>query len=394
MKFPFQRLTLSLLAFATAGCTGAVNLRQHYAQNPTAAALATPATRPAAGAAASVYVSGSPATLPVPLVTLAGTGAEMGTAHGRALGRTIAELHEQYLKKFLRTDDQLALAANAAKSFEVKLVPGHREEVAALAAAADLPETQVMLGQCFLDLVPMTACSTVALPAGASVDGVARFGRNLDFPSLGIADKYSTLFVQKPAGKNAFASVGWPGLIGVLSGMNEHGLTLANMEVTRLPRVPTAMPYMLLYRRVLEECKTVDDAIALLRKTPKQTANNLMLMDASGGRAVVELTPYSVTVRRAGDGQPLVSTNHQRGATDLDTPGRCRRFDYLRQTSADRFGTIDERAVEDMLAHVGARMTLQSMVFEPTNRVVYLSTGTSAAKGTFTRIDLKPMFAR
>ncbi|HLL88530.1 MAG TPA: C45 family peptidase, partial [Tepidisphaeraceae bacterium] len=290
--------------------------------------------------------------------------------------------------------EQFTLAANAAKNFEAKLLPEHRAEVAALAKAADLPQSQVMLGQCFLDLIPMTACSTIALPAGASPDGVARFGRNLDFPSLGVADKHSTLFVQKPAGKHAFVSIGWPGLIGVLTGMNEHGLTLANMEVSRMPRVPTAMPYMLLYRRVLEECRTVDEAVALLRRTPKQTANNLMLMDAAGDRAVVELTPHSVTVRRAGESQPLVSTNHQRGSKDLDSPGRCSRFDYMRDTGTRQFGTIDERAVEGMLAKVGVRMTLQSMVFEPSARVMHLSTGTSAAKGTFTRVDLKPLFAR
>ena len=53
-------------------------------------------------------------------------------------------------------------------------------------------------------------------------------------------------------------------MIGVLSGMNEHGLTLANMEVDRPRRLPVAMPYTLLYRTVLERCRTVDEAIALL----------------------------------------------------------------------------------------------------------------------------------
>ena len=51
------------------------------------------------------------------------------------------------------------------------------------------------------------------------------------------------------------------------------------------------MPYTLLYRSVLEQCRTIDEAIAFLRNTPRQTANNLMLMDATGNRAVVEITP-------------------------------------------------------------------------------------------------------
>ena len=115
----------------------------------------------------------------------------------------------------------------------------------------------------------MTACSTVTLPASASPDGVARFGRNLDFPSFDLADTQTVVQIYRPDdGRNAFMAVGWPGMAGVLSGMNEHGLTLANMEVRRPSRLPSAMPYILLYRTVLERCTTVEEAIALLQKTP------------------------------------------------------------------------------------------------------------------------------
>src|SRR5688500_9903586 len=120
----------------------------------------------------------------------------------------------------------------------------------------------MLLAQCFLDLSPMVACSTVTLPASASPDGVARFGRNLDFPSFNIADKRSVVLVYRPQGRHAFAAVGWPGMVGVLTGMNEHGLTLANMEVTRSVRLPSAMPYTLLYRSVLERCRTGEEAVA------------------------------------------------------------------------------------------------------------------------------------
>jgi predicted choloylglycine hydrolase len=239
----------------------------------------------------------------------------------------------------------------------------------------------------------MTACSTVTFSAAAAPDGVARFGRNLDFPSFDVADKASVVLVYRPQGRYAFASVAWPGLVGVLSGMNEHGLTLANMEVKRGARVPSAMPYTLLYRCVLERCKTVDEAIEFLRDTPRQSANNLMLMDASGDRAVVELTPESVAVRRGSEGEALVSTNHQRGE-DADTPGRCERYDYLNENSNQDFGHIDVAGVESLLAGASqGKMTLQSMVFEPANRVIYLSTGKNAARREFHRLDLRKHFS-
>jgi hypothetical protein len=181
-------------------------------------------------------------------------------------------------------------------------------------------------------------------------------------------------------------------MIGVLSGMNEHGLTLANMEVTRAPRLPGAMPYTLLYRTVLERCKTVNEAIDLIEHTPRQTANNLMLMDASGDRAVVEITPQSVVVRRALMTEPLISTNHQRG-TDCDTPGRCWRYDELHDSGEEDFGRIGLPQLEHLLADVSpGKQTLQSMAFEPTNRVIYLATGANATKGTYYQVDLKKYF--
>ena len=183
-------------------------------------------------------------------------------------------------------------------------------------------------------------------------------------------------------------------MIGAVSGMNEHGLALANMEVPRNPEPPHAMPYALLYREVLERCKTVTEAIAMLDKTPRQTANNLMLMDAVGDRAVVEMTPEKITIRRALSDSALISTNHQRGE-DADKPGLCTRYDYLHDTSREQFGKIDLPELQTMLRHVEQHdMTLQSMIFEPANRVIYLSTGMNAADGEMRKIDLTALLAR
>jgi isopenicillin-N N-acyltransferase-like protein len=329
--------------------------------------------------------------LPFAVVQLRGDGAAIGVAHGVRFNSEIHTLFDGYLKTWFSNPTMKLAAQSVGVLFEAQLSEAHRQEIRALAATTKLDEHDVMLANCFLDLSPMSACSTVALPADASPDGVGRFGRNLDFPSFNVADKYSVLMIYHPTAKNAFAAVSWPGLIGVLSGMNEHGLSLANMEVTRDRRMPQAMPYTLLYRTVLEECRTVKEAIALLEKSPRQTANNLMLMDADGDRAVVEITPAAITVRRAPDHTALVSTNHHRG-TDLNTPGRCDRYDLLHDATQRDYGKIDEAGVKSMLEKVGGSITLQSMIFEPVNRVIVLSVGGNAAKGKFYRVDLKRYF--
>ena len=336
-----------------------------------------------------------PTTRPaVPVVELRGTPEQIADAHAAAEADAIHLLHDQYLTPFIAGRAKRFVALSAAGLFENQLRPEHRAEVVELAKATHVDERETMLGQCFLDLAQLSACSTFTLPAAASADGVARFGRNLDFPSLDVADKYTTLFVvHGDGGRCAFAAVGWPGMVGVLSGINEHGLCLANMEVKRAVGVPHAMPYTLLYRTVLERCRTVDEAVALLEKTPRQTPNNLMLMDAAGNRAVVEVTPDAVHVRRGVDGAILISTNHQRDQ-DADTAGRCDRYDDLHAAGAADYGKVDEATAEAMLGRVGNRTTLQSMVFEPANRVLYLSAGKDASHKPFTRVDLKPYFAR
>lgn len=330
--------------------------------------------------------------LPVPVVTLVGEPSEIGTTHGTELHEQIKTLEEKYLNRRLGDESRKMIAYTAATMFATKISPAHMQEISAIAESSGLDQRTALLAQCFLDLTNSIACATIALPASASPDGVARMGRNLDFPSLNIADKLSVVLVYRPAGAYQFVAIGWPGLVGVLSGMNEHGLTLANMEVKRAPRFPSAMPYPLLYRTILERCRTVDEAIALLEQTPRQSANNLMLMDAAGNRAVVEIKPESIAVRRGVEGEPLLSTNHQRGQ-DTDTAGRCWRYDSLHAASTESFGNIDVRKIESMLADAQQKdFTIQSMVFEPSRRVMYLAFGNNAASTKFYRFDLNQHF--
>jgi hypothetical protein len=334
----------------------------------------------------------SPDSNPVRIIEMRGNGTDLGQAHGMALGPAIHALDDHYLGQMLPDPLSRSLADMAAMTFESKLRPEHLQEIRALAAATHMNEGEVMLANCFLDLLPMVACSTMTLPADAAPDHIARFARNLDFDSLDIADKNSVVLVYHPTDRYAFATIGWPGMIGALSGMNEFGLALCNMEVSRPMGIPRAMPYALLYRSVLEHCKNVDEAIAFLQTTPRQTANNLMLMDAAGNRAVVELTPEQVTVRRGQAGTALISTNHQRGQ-DTDTPGRCDRYDYLNATAHQLYGKIGQPQLITMLERVQQEgLTMQSMIFEPANRVIYLATGSRAPERKFVKLDFKLYF--
>src|SRR5262249_16285493 len=140
-------------------------------------------------------------------------------------------------------------------------------------------------------------------------------GRNLDYPSLGYAQDYSLVTVCKPAGaKHAFVSVGFPGLVGCLSGMNDAGLSLSILEVFQIrfgerKFDPTGTPYALCYRRLLEECSTIDEARQMLESMHRTATTNLVLADKNGV-ATFEITPDYVIVRPATQDGCCACTNH------------------------------------------------------------------------------------
>jgi hypothetical protein len=77
----------------------------------------------------------------------------------------------------------------------------------------------------------------------------------------------------------------------------------------------------------------------------------------------------------------------------LEEAGRCDRFDYLHDATKEKFGTLGVAGVEDLLAHVAqGKMTLQSMVFEPSNRVIYLAVGSAAHTKGYHRLELSKYF--
>ena len=96
-------------------------------------------------------------------------------------------------------------------------------------------------------------CSSMIVEASRSSTGGPLFGRNLDFYTLGILDKYGLVTVHRPKGKHAFASIGFPGIFGCISGINDAGLALAVHEVflskDKAPMFnPKGMPYTMCFR--------------------------------------------------------------------------------------------------------------------------------------------------
>jgi isopenicillin-N N-acyltransferase like protein len=230
-------------------------------------------------------------------------------------------------------------------------------------------------------------CSAMIVEPGRSATGRPLFGRNLDYPTLGYVQEYSLVTVYRQPGKHAFAAVGFPGLVGVLSGMNDAGLSLAVLEVYAPKEKPAfdpeGLPYAVCYRRLLEECTTVDEAEKLLKSLKRATTSNLAVCDRNGG-AVFEVTPTKV-VRRPADHGVCNCTNHF-CTTELapSTPfgiGRTReRFAEL-----EKAGRQEKLGVEELhkALHAASHRThtMQTMVFDPAALTLHLAIGKTPSSG-------------
>lgn len=246
----------------------------------------------------------------VPVLTVQGTPEEMG--------QQIAELAIKPSPKLAEYPHDLLDRVWAGWTWDYlmkqgrKLLPqfpdDHRREMDAMIRhSPQLPADSILAGNTLFDVKKMVACSSIIVEPARARSGAGLLGRNLDFPDMGYLHEYTLVTVYRPTGKHAFASVGFPGMVGVLSGINDAGLALTMHEVYQsadgAPKFDSkGMPYALVYRRVMEECTTIEEAAALIASVPRTTSTNVALLEASGRGAVIEVSVRSVVVRPTMDG--------------------------------------------------------------------------------------------
>ena len=360
-------------------------------QGSAPAAEAWPLKPAVAGKGRLVVVEG------VPVLHLYGTPGDMGQQEGQLLGPAYRELMKSYLVPF--AGGQLPAMRRIAPKLVPFIPPEHLAELRAFAAAAGEAEEDVLLTNTFLDLLGAAQCS-VAIATGEATGGTTLFARNLDFPSYNVAHKAALVTVYHPAARerHSFAAVGWPGMFGALSGMNDAGVCVATLVSFSEKGVQPGMPYAMMYRQALDRCATADEVVRLVKATPRTCANNLAVADAKGGALVIEFTPKAVAVREAKDGVVLV-TNHFRSLAPAPSTPPCERFEELQRRTRQAHGHIGSAELKAMLKAVqmtepkDRSTTLQSMIFEPATRRLHLAIGRlPAPEGEYVTLDCARLF--
>jgi hypothetical protein len=329
----------------------------------------------------------------VPVLVVQGKPSEMGEQFGKlaiANAPDLGGLHDQFLADSGQTKRYPFIEA-LSKKLKPNFPKHHIAELEAASNISDRAEGLLLFANTVADLTSGMGCSTIIVEKDRSKSGAPIFGRNFDWtPTKGIAE-HTLVVVYKGEGKRAFAAITISPIAGVISGMNDAGLCVTINEIRLKKSKDNAdfnwdgTPLLLTFRRVLEECGTVAEAEKFLRKLPRTTTCCMTICDKSGG-AVFELTPKNLEVRSHVNGV-CCCTNHFR-CEKLSVETKCARYETLlplQEKDAPKLSVADVFAQLDKV-HQG-KSTLQTMVFEPGERVLHFAYGNATGSAT----KLKPV---
>jgi len=261
----------------------------------------------------------------------------------------------------------------------------------------------------------LVGCSAFSAWGRHSSDGEIITGRNFDFYIGESFKKNKLLLLMKPSQGHAFASYSWPGMMGVLSGMNVKGLTVSlNAGPPAMPG-NAKMPVSLLAREILQYASTIEEAVSLAKKREIFVSESFVISSAADGKSVIiEKTPDTTLVVQAQD-DLLLCTNHFQSTffQTMDTnqefkeiSSTKRRMDRLNILLEDVDSLDVEQSVEILRdmgeqdeqalgigneENINIMNTHHSIVFQPQKLLMWISVGDSPMEG-YISYDLESSF--
>lgn len=369
-------------------------------------------------------------------VRLGGNPRMMGHAHGVLGGRIVAEIDRHMLtlmKQFVKTSMRRWLLGNVVRwrfrHLPESIPPRLLVELAAFSRTVvdteDFPEAPFQRLIYFhalhdmtqrLDGSPLIGCTAFAAWGNKSVDDHLIVGRNFDFEGGPIFDRQKAVISFHAPDRNAVVSVAWPGMMGVVTGVNSKRLFVSiNAARTGDPLQP-GIPMAFLVRKILEEADSIKDALEVIKRHEVMVAEALLIADGKVPEAVVvELSPSQMIVRRSKSGIIGV-TNHflnPKFKADANNDWLRRyttseaRYNRLMQLLKRFGGRLDPRTAALILRNrtglddeplslgnrnaIDALIATHGVVLDLTEMVLYVSRGPHLL-GAFSVVDLKPIF--
>ncbi len=237
----------------------------------------------------------------------------------------------------------------------------------------------------------LVGCSSFATWNEGSNDGNLIVGRNFDFYVGDDFAKNKVILFVEPTEGYRFASISWPGMMGVLSGMNEKGLTVTINAAKGAVPTSSAMPISLLTRHILQYASNIDEAYHIAQQYKTFVSESLLIGSVQDDcAAIIEKTPEKVALLKPSSSKTeMICTNHyqtplfesdkynKENIATSDSPYRYQRLDELLESHSpidvtdavdilrDRYGVSgqdiglsNEKSINQFIAH-------HSVVFQP-----------------------------
>ncbi|GEM_PF-3243806 len=329
------------------------------------------------------------------VLRLAGTPEEMGQQAGTLLKPQVRALIGSYVPRMQkasgRTREDLLQEAHR---LETGIPPTYVAELKALARAAEVPYEDLLIANLSVELFGSSLCSCAVASPEASSQHETLFGRNLDWYDDGLLASHGILIAVFPKDAKPFVSLSYPGLIGVVTGVNADGLAVANMTVSSLQTIirtgppetpdPPVTPYLFLQRRILEICHDRSEAQWVIEGQKRTINQNIMLADRKGG-SLLEVSSLGVRSRPVQDGIAVASNSfHEDDVADKGGE----RYRSLCGACVQKPVTPD-MLMKGLKAAAIPSMNVQCCLFRLGSMKATLSYGTlPASKGPFVEVDL------
>ncbi len=271
------------------------------------------------------------------------------------------------------------------------------------------------IGHALQDLA-LVGCTSFAAWDQKTEDGQLLIGRNFDFyVGDDFAEDKVVSFINPDQGYK-FMSISWSGFIGVVSGMNEKGLTVTlNAGKSKIPWVAKT-PISIVTREILQYAATIDEAIAIAKKREVFVSEAIMVGSAIDHKAVlIEVSPQNFGVYDLENSDELICSNHfqseayekdRRNKKTIKNSHSQYRYDRMLQLLDEKnkmnpekavavlrnkeginnkaIGYGNEKALNQLLAHHG-------IVFKPEELKVWVSANPYQL-GEFVAYDLNTVF--
>jgi predicted choloylglycine hydrolase len=271
------------------------------------------------------------------------------------------------------------------------------------------------IGHAVQDLA-LVGCTSFAVWNEHSMDSTLVIGRNFDFYAGDDFAKEKIIAFIDPDQGHSFMSVTWGGMMGVVSGMNEKGLTVTiNAGHSKIP-TSAKTPISILTREILQYAENIEQAIAIAKTREVFVSESIMVGSAADRKAVIiEVSPKDIGVYEVQNTGELICSNHfqsavyasdkeniehmkeshslyryERMAELLDEHEKVDEFvaaSILRNRMGlkdQAIGNGNEKALNQLLAH-------HAIIFKPEERMVWVSSNPYQL-GEFMAYDLKEIF--